>query len=126
MPTGDADRGLGSQDAQVFFPIWLGREADTWTWYGGGGYWINPGDGNRNWWFTGLMVQRQINDRLFFGAEVYHKTPDADDASAGTGIDFGGGVTVAEPYQILFSTGRDLQEPNQNQFSFYLSLYRTF
>ncbi len=126
LPTGDAKRGLGSQKAQLFLPLWLGKETDTWTWYGGGGYWINPGDGNRNWWFTGLLVQRQISDGVFIGAEIYHQTPDETDGSPGTGFDFGGGIEIAGPYQILFSGGRDLQNPDRNEFSFYLALYRTF
>ncbi len=126
LPTGDEDRGLGSQKAQLFLPVWLGKETESWTTYGGGGYWINPGDGNQNWWFAGWLVQRQINDRIFLGAEVYHQTPDADGASAGTGVSLGGGITIEEPYQVLFSVGRDLQDPDQNRFSFYLSLYRTF
>ena len=126
LPTGDEERGPGSRKAKLFLPIWLGKETDSWTTYGGGGYWINPGDGNRNWCFTGFLLQRQINDRLFLGAEVYHQTPDADGASAGTGVSLGGGITIDEPYQVLFSVGRDLQDPDQNRFLLYLSLYRTF
>jgi hypothetical protein len=126
LPTGNADRGLGSVDAQLFLPLWLGFESGPWTTYGGGGHWINPGDGNLDWWFTGLLVQRQVTDRLFIGTEVYHQTPNAVGASAGTGVGLGGGITLSDPYQLLFSIGRDVQAPSQNQFSFYLALYRTF
>jgi len=30
----------------------------------GGGYLLNPGEGNRNDWFSGIVVERKINDRL--------------------------------------------------------------
>jgi hypothetical protein len=126
LPTGDEERGLGSEKTKLFLPVWLGKEMGPWTSYGGGGYWINPGDGNRDWWFTGLLVQRQVTDRLFLGGEVFHQTADADGASASTGVDLGGGFAVAGPYQVLFSAGRNIQNVDVNQFSFYGALYRTF
>ena len=126
LPTGNEEHGLGSQKAQAFLPLWLGKEMGPWTTYGGGGYWINPGDGNRDWWFMGWLLQRQISGWLFLGGEVFHQTPDAEDASAGTGINVGGGLNVTGPYQFLFSAGRNIQDPDANQLSFYAALYRTF
>jgi hypothetical protein len=29
-----------------------------------GGYWINHGVGNKNWWFIGWQVQREITKQL--------------------------------------------------------------
>ncbi len=126
LPTGDANRGLGSQKAQVFLPVWFGKEAGAWTSYGGRGYWINPGDGNRDWWFTGLLIQRQISQNLYLGAEGFHQTPDAVGGPASTGFDFGGGVTIAGPCQILFSAGRNIENVDANEFSFYAALYTVF
>ncbi|MEJ2078865.1 MAG: hypothetical protein P8Z74_12760, partial [Acidobacteriota bacterium] len=77
-------------------------------------------------WFTGLVVQRQITQRLYLGGELYHQTPDTKGGSPGTGFDVGGGLTLAGPYQVLFSAGRNIQDPVDNRFSFYAALYRTF
>ncbi|MEJ2143999.1 MAG: transporter [Acidobacteriota bacterium] len=126
LPTGDEMRGLGNGKPQVLLPLWLGKDSEAWTVYGGAGYWINPGAGNRNWWFTGLVVQRQITQRLYLGGELYHQTPDTKGGSPGTGFDVGGGLTLAGPYQVLFSAGRNIQDPVDNRFSFYAALYRTF
>jgi hypothetical protein len=45
-----------------------------WTAYGGGGYWINPGAGNKNYSFLGAALWRKVNDRLNLGAEIFHQT----------------------------------------------------
>ena len=126
IPTGDENRGLGGGKPQVFIPVWLGKEMGPWTTYGGGGYWIHPGEGNKNWCFTGILVQRQLTDRMYLGAEVFHQTADVVDGSSGTGINVGGGVTIGGPYQALFSFGRNVQSVDANRLSFYVALYRTF
>jgi hypothetical protein len=126
VPSGDEGRGLGNGHPQLFLPLWLGGNWGPWTAYGGGGYWINPGAGNRNWWFTGGVLQRQINDKLYLGVELFHQTPDTNDGSSSTGFNIGGGLIVAGPYQILFSAGRNIENTSANRFSFYIALYRTF
>jgi len=60
VPTGSHGRNLGSGHLQTFLPIWLQKSMGKWTAYGGGGYWINPGAHNRNWCFTGLVIQHQV------------------------------------------------------------------
>jgi hypothetical protein len=126
LPTGKEDRGLGSGEVQVFFPLWFERDTGPWAMYGGGGYWINPGTDNKNWWYTGVVVERQLTDRLFLGGEIFHQTPDVVGGSSSTGFNIGGGFTVAPPYQILFSAGRNMNHVGENLFSFYAALYRTF
>jgi hypothetical protein len=44
--------------------------------FGGGGYWINPGAGNKNHWFVGWVLERKITDKLTLGVELFHQTPD--------------------------------------------------
>ncbi len=126
LPTGNSDRGLGAGEVQAFFPVWLEKDIGPWTSYGGGGYWINPGDGNKDWWFTGILLQRQLTDRLYLGGELYHQTADVVGGSSSTAFTIGGGFTMLAPYQILFSAGRNIQHADDNLFSFYAALYRTF
>ncbi len=45
LPSGNEDRGLGAGHVQTFLPLWLQKSAGPWTTYGGGGYWVNPGEG---------------------------------------------------------------------------------
>jgi len=65
VPTGDASKGLGATGKmREFLPVWLQKDFDEWTTYGGGGYWNNPGLGNKNYWFFGGVLQRKTTDSL--------------------------------------------------------------
>ncbi len=70
-PTGDAARGLGGGRARIFLPVWLQKDFGDWSTFGGGGYWINPGPGARNFGFLGWALTRKIDERLTLGAEIY-------------------------------------------------------
>src|SRR5579863_130856 len=116
FPTGDANRGLGTGGTHIFLPLWLQKDLGDWTVYGGGGYWINRGLGNRNFWFGGGVVQYQATERLALGGELYHETrfSTGDPGSPGfplgtkatTGVNLGGVYDLDATYHILFSLGR--------------------
>ena len=74
FPTGNADRGLGTGSTHLFLPIWLQKDFGKWSTYGGAGYWINPGPGNRNFWYAGWVLQYQLTEALALGGEIYHQT----------------------------------------------------
>jgi hypothetical protein len=113
MPSGDQFRGLGNGRAQAFLPVWLqkswGEENRRWTVYGGGGMWLNPGPGNKNYGFMGVVFQKQITDNLTLGSEFFHSTKSADDQSDHTGFNLGGVYDFSERWHFLFSIGRDFK-----------------
>lgn len=106
MPTGNAKRGLGAGYWQEFLPIWLQKNWGRWTTYGGGGYWINPGPGNRSYWFAGWLLQRQLTDDFAFGGEMFHQTASTVGGRASSGFNLGGIYDFTERYHLLFSAGR--------------------
>jgi len=111
----------------AFLPIWLQKDFGRWTTYGGGGYWINPGAGNRDYWFAGWQLQYRLMPSLALGAELYHQTDDSLGGGETTGFNFGGIYDLTEHYHLLFSGGRGLQHAAwTNQASWYLSLQSTF
>jgi hypothetical protein len=127
VPTGNASRGLGAGKLREYFPIWAQKDWGDWTTYGGGGYWVNPGMDNRNYWFAGWLLQRQVTKDLALGAELFHQTADAIGAKDATGFNFGGIFDFSDHYHFLFSGGRGLQNPAlTNQFSYYLAIQSTF
>jgi hypothetical protein len=137
FPTGNADRGLGTGATHLLLPIWVQKDFGKWSTYGGGGYWINPGPGNRNFWFAGWVVQYQLTDTLNLGAEIFHQTSfsTGEPGSVGfplgskdtTGFNFGGVYDLNKTYHILFSFGRGLQNASDsNLFSYYLALRVTY
>jgi hypothetical protein len=117
LPTGNEDKGLGNGRTQYFLPVWLQKSFGAWTTYGGGGYWINPGAGNKDWWQWGWLIQRDINKYLTLGAELYYKTADTDDSNDTTGYAIGAIINFTENHHMLLSAGQDINGPN------YLSVY---
>jgi hypothetical protein len=108
-------------------PIWLQKSFDKWTTYGGGGYWVNPGIGNKNYWFAGWLLQRQLTDNLAFDGEIFHQTADVIGGKDQTGFDLGGVYDFTENHHILFSAGRGMQNaPTTNGFSYYIAYQLTF
>ena len=126
IPTGNQDKGLGNGKAQYFFPVWLQKDFGKWTTYGGGGYWINPGEGNKNYWFTGILLQYSFSETFYLGGEVFHQTADTVDGKASNGFNLGGGLPLVGDVQLLFSAGRGLTNTSGNRFSYYIGLYYPF
>ncbi len=127
VPTGNAQRGLGAGHAREFLPIWVQKSFGDWSSYGGCGYWINPGAGNRNFWFSGWQVQRKITEQLTLGGEIFHQTADTVGGKDSTGFNVGGFYDFTENHHLLFSVGRGIQHATDtNQFSYYIAYQLTF
>ncbi len=126
IPTGNSSKGLGNGKAQFYLPLWLQKDISNWTIYGGTGYWINPGVGNKDWDFSGIMVQYNFSDDFFLGAELFHQTPSSVYTPDNTGIHIGGGIPVVKDTQILWSCDAGNGITAYKHFSYYLGLYRTF
>jgi hypothetical protein len=127
LPTGNAERGLGTGHAHEFLPLWLQKSFGEWTTYGGGGYWINPGGGNKNYWFAGWLLQRQVTDQLAIGGEIFHQTADTQGGKDSTGFNIGGIYDFTEHHHLLFSAGRGvINASDTNDFSYYIAYQLTF
>jgi hypothetical protein len=125
-PTGDARRGLGTGRLHAFVPLWVQKDFADWTTFGGGGYWINPGPGNKNHWFAGWVLERKITDKLTLGAELFHQTPDKIGGMQSTGFNIGGIYDFTDHYHFLFSVGRGLQHAKKtNEISWYIGFEMT-
>ena len=124
IPTGNVDRGLGSGHADVFLPLWLQKSSGPWVTYGGGGYWINPGAGNRDWWFVGWLLQRKISSRLVLGTEIFYSTTKEIGGGSETRFNLGGIFDFSDTQHLLFSGGRTIQGRDACQF--YIAYQLTF
>ena len=124
IPTGDEAQGLGSGHVQVFLPLWLQKDCGKWTVYGGGGYGINPGAGNENWGFGGIVVQRPIAKNLVLGGEIYHRTTLETGGRDDTAFNIGTIIDFTEHQHLLFSAGRSLDGPTD--FQCYIAWQFTF
>jgi hypothetical protein len=92
--------------AQLLLPIWLGKDFSGGTSvFGGGGYEINPGPGNRNFWQAGAAVTHDFGDKLSLGTELFYRGADSDGGSATTGVDVGMIRKLGGPYSLLAAAG---------------------
>ncbi len=124
LPTGDKDQGLGSGETQAFLPLWIQKSWGPWTTYGGGGYWINPGTDNQNYWFFGWQVQRDLAKYLTLGAEIFRQTPNTVDGKSSTGFNLGAMINFGDLHHVLLSAGKDFSGPNDA--SYYIAYQLTF
>jgi hypothetical protein len=97
---------------QVYFPVWLQKSWGKLTSYGGGGYWINPGTGNKNWIFTGWEAQYDFSEKVTLGGELYYQTADAADSKSSMAFNIGGIVNFSSKFHFLFSLGHSILNNN--------------
>lgn len=124
LPTGDHDRGLGNGRTQYFLPVWLQKSLGPWTIYGGAGYWINPGDGNKDWWLFGWVIQRDINKTLTLGVELYYRTADTEAGHDAVGYAAGALVNITGNHHLLLSLGQDIN--GRDDLAGYVGYQLTF
>lgn len=124
VPTGSASRGLGQGQTGVYLPVWIQKDFGSWTTYGGGGYWINPGPGNRNFWFMGWLLQKQVRKNLAIGAEVFHETAQTVGAPSTSVLNLGFVWDLTDHYHFMGSAGPAIQGPSG--YITYLAIQLTF
>jgi hypothetical protein len=124
LPTGDAGRQLGTGRVHGFIPLWIQKSFGPWTTYGGGGLWVNPGVGNRNYWYVGWQAQRRLSGFATVGAEVFYITPNQIGGNANLGFNAGLVLDLSEHHHLLFSAGRSIVGDNlfQSYAAYQLTL----
>jgi hypothetical protein len=127
IPTGDRDRDFGAGHGRYFIPLWLQKSFGDWTTYGGGGYEVNPGQDNKDYWFFGWELQRKLTENLLLGAEIFHQTIAEAGGQESTGFNIGTIYDLNENHHLLFSGGRGIQNANTtNELTYYLGFLLTF
>jgi hypothetical protein len=103
LPT--ASHGFGSGRVAMLLPVWAQKDMGPWSLFGGAGYTINPGAGNRDFWQEGVALTRTLSPRLSLGAEITHEGPDAAGAGSTTGFGVGAIRKLKGPFSLLVSAG---------------------
>ena len=108
VPTGT--NGMGAGTVTGLLPVWIQKDQGPWSIFGGGGYAINPGAGNRNFWTGGLAVTRKFGERLVLGAEVERQGADTDDGRATTSLGVGGTYQLQTALTLVGSGGPTFED----------------
>ena len=124
LPT--AGHRFGTGRAQLLLPVWAQRNFGPWSLFGGGGYTLNPGAGNRNFWQGGLALTRTVNPRLSLGAELAYQGPDEAGARGTLAVHGGGIYRLGGPFSLLLSGGPDFARGGGTSADFYAALGLNF
>lgn len=131
LPSGSQARGTGAGYVQGFLPIWLSKTSGDWTVFGGGGLTINEatvaGVRQTNWWYTGIGITYEINEKWTVGSEVYYSSPTDRNAKNLVGFNVGVIYTLAEGHSLMATVGRNVvNAADTNRFSTLLAYQLTF
>jgi hypothetical protein len=107
---------------RLLLPVWAEKDfAGGASLFGGGGYELNPGPGNRNFWQAGLVITQELSKALSVGSEVAWQQRDADDSTAETSVGLGTIIKLSDHYGLLFSGGPTWAD-HRTGYHFYASL----
>jgi hypothetical protein len=91
---------------QLLLPVWVGKDFKGGTsLFGGGGYQVNPGPGNRDFWQAAVAVTQDVSKDLNVGAEVTRQGPDSVGGTAQTRAGIGAIVQLSKHEALLVSGG---------------------
>ncbi len=125
LPSGSAI--VGEQHASYLFPIWMEKDWDRWSAFGGGGCEINRGGDSQNFCLMGAVVTRQISPNLQVGLELFHQTADTRGGEATTSAGIGFRYDLNEHFHLLGYLGRGIQNVDAtDRFNWYTSVLFTF
>jgi hypothetical protein len=127
LPTGGSRLSDSSGKVQTFLPLWIQRNSENWTFYGGFGYRLNNYAESKDSWFSGAAVLYRLSHQWQLGGEIFHETTASIGGRGQTGYNLGGIYNLSNAYHILFSAGQGLSNATTtNQFSTYLALQVTY
>jgi hypothetical protein len=114
---------FGPAHVNVLLPVWAEKDFGPWQVFGGGGYQINPGPGQRSFWTGGLAVTRDITKQLNLGGEIYAHTADAVDGRDFVGLNLGAAWRLTPHWSLLAAGGPGIENARtEGQYDFYVAL----
>jgi hypothetical protein len=119
LPTSSIQDG---ERTRLLLPVWLEKDfAGGTSIFGGGGFEVNPGAGNRNFWQAGVAVTQDVGKTLSVGAELTRQGADAVGGAPETSAGVGTIVKLGGPYALLLSAG-PTWSGHQTSYHFYGAL----
>ena len=108
LPT--ARTGMGAGKVTALLPVWVQKDLGSWSVFGGGGYAINPGVGNNDYWTGGLAVSHQVTPKLLFGIEANRQGADTIGGKGSTSLGVGTIYQLKAPFRLLASGGPTFED----------------
>lgn len=105
IPSGNAHKNLGNGKLWFKLPISIQKSWGNWTTYGGGGYAINSSKNMRDYPFAGWLLQKNLNENLTLGLEIYTQGANSINTHSRTLLNTGGSYNFTQHLSLLFSAG---------------------
>jgi len=103
LPTSSLD---SHERTRLLLPVWAQKDfAGGTSLFGGGGYEINPGPGNRNFWQAGIALTHDLNKTVSVGGELAWQQRSETDGTSEADAGLGSIVKLSDHYALLFSGG---------------------
>ena len=108
MPTGDHARGLGEGQPHSCCRFSRRKIGRSGLLYGNIGYWWQGANEARNYFYAGAVLEREINERLELGVELFGNSPKERGGRSELAFNVGGTWKLSKHLNLLFSGGRDI------------------
>jgi hypothetical protein len=108
LPT--ASNGQGAGRVTALLPVWVQKDSGKWSVFGGGGFAINPGPGNRDYWIGGIALTRQVAPGLLLGIEADHHGADTIGGNGVTSLGTGFIYRIGGNLRLLASGGPTIED----------------
>jgi hypothetical protein len=110
------------EKTRFLLPLWIGKDFPGGTsLFGGGGYEINPGPGNRSFWEAAIALTHDVSDKVSLGVEATRQGPDTDGGTAQTRAGVGSIIKLSDHYALLMSGGPTWAD-HRTGYHFYAAL----
>ncbi|HWI89042.1 MAG TPA: hypothetical protein VNS11_07385 [Sphingomicrobium sp.] len=117
---------IPGEKTRFLLPLWLEKDfAGGASVFGGGGYMINPGTGNRDFWQAGIAATQDLGKKVSVGAELTRQGSDTLGGTAQTRAGIGSIVKLSKHYNLLFSGGPTWAD-HRTSYHFYAALGLNF
>ena len=104
---------VGEDHAALLLPIWIGREWDDGSMFGGGGCVINRGGDSQDYCIAGWALNHRFLSNLQIGAEIYHESADTKGGFASTILGLGATYDVSDTLHLLGYVGAGLENAEE-------------
>lgn len=117
---------VSGEKVRLLLPLWVEKDfAGGTSIFGGGGYEINPGAGNCDFWEAAIAVTQDLSKTVSVGAEVTRQGTDILGGTAQTRAGVGSIVKLGGPYSLLVSGGPTWAD-RRTGYHFYAALGLNF
>jgi len=123
LPT--ATHGLGGTRARFLLPLWVQKDFGKTSVFGGGGFEINPGTGNKDFWQAGIALTHDFSTTLSLGTELTWQSADTRGGPSATGANIGLIQKIGGPFALLLAGGPSFSA-GQTSYHSYAALSLNF